>query len=105
MEALAAPLAYVVTFAVLVMHAVWAHNTKCGVNFQRGGADISLVAAVLFAFVSWYGSEGFKLDGGRVPKWSLLNPNVALPLVALLGTITWGYGDMVPWFSSKGCGG
>lgn len=97
------PLAIFFTIIILLIHSLLAWHFECSVTFQRGGADIALVAAALFAFINWYSMEGMVLDGGNVPLFSWLNPNVILSLIALIGTVTWGYGDLMP-FGTRGCG-
>lgn len=89
------------TIPILLIHYMWAVHSQCSVNFQRAGADISLVAATIFAFMSWYAAPNSVLDSGGLPKFSWRNPNFALPVVALIGTMVWGYGDMLPGFGNS----
>jgi hypothetical protein len=103
-EQYAALIAYATTVAIIATHSAMSYYWSCNTTFQRGGADISLVAAALFAFVSWYSIDGFKLSGGAVPKLNLLNPNLALPVVALTGTLIWGYGDALVDFGNCSTG-
>ena len=92
------PLALFLTMILLAIHFVWALHSKCSVNFQRAGADISFVAAGISALTTWYSVPNGGLDGGGAPKFSWRNPNVALPLIAGIGTLVWGYGDLFTSF-------
>ncbi|MCD0421232.1 hypothetical protein LOC51_28770 [Rubrivivax sp. JA1024] len=92
-----------ITVASLAIHSGWAWATNCGVNFQRGGAIVVLVAAALYALSEWYEAKGGRLDGGALERYHFLNPAFLLPFLAALGTLIWGYGDLLPFFGAAGC--
>jgi hypothetical protein len=87
----------------LVGHGYWASITHCGVNFQRGGAIVVFAAAALYAILEWHEPNGAILDGGLVQRIWFYNPAFLLPLLGAVGTLIWGYGDLVPFFGSTGC--
>lgn len=103
MDYLAPRLALLFTVIVLIVHATWAMTSDCGVNFQRAGSPIVLISAGLYAAIEWHTPKGGMLDGGLVEKLKLFNPLFLLPLLGVLGTAIWGYGDLFPLFGSGGC--
>lgn len=88
---------------ILSVHYFWAVETDCSVDFQRGGALIVLVSAFLFGWTEWHKPEGGPLGGGKIKKFGLFEPHFAIPLTAIIGTLLWGYGDLVPWLSKERC--
>lgn len=100
---LAPRLAAGISVAALTLHAFWAHSSGCSVNFQRGGAIVTLIAAALYAVVEWHDPKTLHLSGGPVTKLTFSNPYLTLPLLATLGTVVWGYGDLITWFGTA-CG-
>lgn len=87
---------YLLTIIILLLHYYWAIESNCSINFQRGGATIVLVSALFFAWVDWHPPASGQLSGGKVEKFSIWSPLFALPLIAVIGTIIWGYGDLLP---------
>ena len=94
---------YILTAFIVAIHYFWATQSLCSINFQRGGALVVLVSAVLFAWVEWHTPNHALLSGGRLPKFSFFSPLVSLPLIAVFGTLLWGYGDLLPWLQSTKC--
>ena len=95
----ATAVALTATVVVISAHWAWARHTHNATDFARGGALVSLFTALLLATLATYTfDKGFQLDGGRVPEFHPLKPSFVVPVLAAVGTILWGYGDMVPWF-------
>lgn len=88
----------------LVGHLIWAWNTECSINFQRGGAVVVFTAAALYACIEWHEPNGGYYSGGPVQRLSLANPFFVLPLIGAIGTLVWGYGDLFPFLKTSGCG-
>lgn len=88
---------------IVTGHYYWAAQSDCIVNFQRGGSALVLLSAVLFAWVEWHRPHGelFSEFRARRPTWR--SPYITLPLIAVFGTLIWGYGDLLPWVSKFGC--
>lgn len=105
LECLLPRAAFWVSFIVLASHWYWAEASHCGVNFQRGGAVITLAAALAYAVLEWHDSGTALLSGQRAPIWSFFKPAFVLPVLAAVGTAVWGYGDLLPIFESTGCAG
>lgn len=92
-----------ISLIALFVHFIWAIYTKCGVNFQRGGSIVALSAAALYAFVDWHDPKTALLSGKRINRLRILGPYIMLPILAAIGTIVWGYGDLIPFFGNSGC--
>ncbi len=99
---LAPRVAFWISTIALSVHVVWALNTECSVNFQRGGAIVVFAAAALYACIEWHEPNGY-LSGGPVQRLSLSNPYFVLPLIGAVGPLVWGYGDLLPLLSNSGC--
>ncbi|GJE27540.1 hypothetical protein [Methylobacterium organophilum] len=97
--------AFWVSIAVLGSHWYWAEASRCGVNFQRGGAVITVAAALAYATLEWHDPGTAHLSGARAPVWSFFKPAFVLPVLAALGTAVWGYGDLLPTLQTIGCSG
>lgn len=93
-----------ISLLALLVHALWAAHSHCGVNFQRAGAIISLAAAVLYATVEAHRNDAAKLSGSPILPFSFYAPGFLLPFLAALGTAIWGYGDLIPYFGTR-CAG
>jgi len=94
---------YILTTIILGIHYIWAVESECSVNFQRGGAMVVLVSAWLFGWIDWHKSEAGILGGGPIKKFDFFAKHFAVPFVAIIGTLTWGYGDLLPWISQAKC--
>ncbi len=101
---LAPRLALLFSTLVLGGHVIWAMKSGSGVNFQRGGAPVVFISAVCYAVIEWHEPKAALLDGGPVRKLRLFNPLFLLPLLAAIGTLVWGYGDLLPFFATGGSG-
>jgi hypothetical protein len=88
---------------LVALHFAWAGISSCSADFARAGAAVTLVAAIGAALLDWHDPKAMALDGGKLPIFRLLNPIVALALQVALGTIIWGYGDLLPILSRTGC--
>lgn len=97
--------ALAVSIAALASHAAWAILSDCGVNFQRAGAPVVLISALCYALIEWREPKVGLLSGGRLQRLKLFNPLFILPVLAAVGTLVWGYGDLLPLFRSDGCNG
>lgn len=100
-QSLAPLVALVITLASLTVHFIVASMTNCSVNFQRGGSIISLTAAALYAVLDWHKNDAALPSGSRTQPFKLLDPKILLPLLGVVGTLIWGYGDLIPLWSSK----
>jgi hypothetical protein len=87
----------------LVGHWYWASITHSSVNFQRGGAIVVLAAAALYAVLEWHQPSTSNLSGGPVQQFWFHNPAFLLPFLGAVGTLVWGYGDLLPFFGSSTC--
>ncbi|XHC10656.1 hypothetical protein ABWH98_24520 [Labrenzia sp. ac12] len=96
--------AALISVITLLVHLIWAERSSCAINFQRSGSLLVLNAAAFYAFIEWHKADGGKLSGGKLKRYSLFNPFIVLPIIAALGTVVWGYGDLLPLLSLKGCG-
>jgi hypothetical protein len=90
--------AFFVSLIVLFVHCIWALQTHCGINFQRGGSIIALLAAGLYAVVDWHDPKTVFLSGGGMRPITFFDPYFMLPVLGALGTVVWGYGDLLPFF-------
>lgn len=95
--------AFWISLITLFAHVIWAIHTKCGVNFQRGGSIVALSTAVLYAVVDWHDPKTAFLSGGRIKPITIFDPYIMLPVLAAIGTVVWGYGDLLPFFGNSGC--
>jgi hypothetical protein len=95
--------AFWVSIIVLFGHCVWAIHSNCNVNFQRGGSIITLLAAGLYAIIDWHDPHTMLLSVGQIKRLKIFNPYFILPLLAAVGTLVWGYGDLLPFFGTAGC--
>ena len=86
----------------IAFHVYWAVTSSCSENFQRGGSIVVFISAIMFAYSNWHDSKGGRLDGGPVEKFEFWNPNLLMPIIAGVGTLIWGYGDLVPLFGNCG---
>lgn len=91
---------WILCIAGIVIHFIWALNTNCSVNFQRGGAVVVFAAALCYALVDWHKSDAAVFSGSPVKKLSLMEPLFVCPLFGTIGTIIWGYGDLITWFGN-----
>ncbi len=98
---LAPRLALAFTLLSVIIHTIWALKSECGINFQRSGAMITFISAALYALTAWHEPKGGYLDGGPLNKIRPFEPMFLLPFLGLLGTIIWGYGDLLPFFGTK----
>lgn len=96
-------------FPVVIGHAYWALSVDCDAHFGRGGSVL-----VIMAVLSVFGLEDrmhrtshmvfLNSEGAKPFKFS--NPYIIAGILAMVGTLIWGYGD---WFanyfgiSSEGC--
>lgn len=83
-------------FGILIAHFAWAVDSDSGANFQRGGALVVLVEFLLFAIVrSKLASENSQAWLGGRPESNLdIASSIISVVVATVGTVTWGYGDL-----------
>lgn len=102
MEYFAPRLALWISVSSLIGHWYWASITHCGVNFQRGGAIVVLAAAALYAVLEWFEPNAATVSGGPVQRVWFYNPAFLLPILGALGTLIWGYGDLLPFFGTTG---
>jgi hypothetical protein len=91
--------AFICSIIVLTIHYWWAFESKCGVNFQRSGAVIALVSAALYSLIEWHKSDAGVL-GGTIKRFRFFSPYFMLPLLLAMGTVIWGYGDLLPMFGN-----
>ncbi|MBY5385212.1 hypothetical protein [Rhizobium leguminosarum] len=56
-----------------------------------------IASALAFGWISWHEPKTMLLSGGQVTTWSFFNPLFILPLIAFIGTVIWGYGDLLPF--------
>jgi hypothetical protein len=96
-------LSWVLSALSIVAHIVWAILSSCSTDFTRAGAAVTVIAAIGAALVDWHEPNAAMLDGGPVPRFRLLDPMVAIALQVALGTLIWGYGDLVPLLSRASC--
>ncbi|WP_210168388.1 hypothetical protein [Aminobacter sp. DSM 101952] len=94
-EYLAPRLALWACLLALFLHGWWAITTSCSLHFARSGAAIVLVSALAFGWTAWH--EAPKM---LVNRLAFFHPLCMLPALALLGTLIWGYGDLVPFGKS-----
>ena len=64
---------------------------------------IVLVSAWFFGWIEWHKSDAAILGGTSIKKFEFFGTHVAIPLIAIIGTILWGYGDLLPWLSQVKC--
>jgi hypothetical protein len=100
---LAPRVAFWLSIVVLFVHYIWALYSHCNVNFPRGGAVISLLAAGLYAVIDWHDPHTALLSGGQIQRVTIFNPFFVLPLLGAVGALVWGYGDLLPFFGTTGC--
>lgn len=96
---LAPRIAWWMSLLIVAVHWWWAASSSCGFNFARGGALVVLLSAIAFGWVAWHEPRGGMLDGGPVNRWAFFHPLFMLPFLGLVGTILWGYGDLLPFGS------
>jgi hypothetical protein len=99
-----------VAFPVVISHGYWAFVTDCDVHFSRGGSLL-----VFMAVLSIFGLEdrmhrtshmNFCDASGPIP-FKFLGPYIVAGSLAMIGTLIWGYGDLIANYfgiSSEGCG-
>jgi hypothetical protein len=97
---LAPRLAWWLSLMVIGLHGWWACKSSCGVNFARGGALIVLLSAIGLGVVAWYEPNYGLLSGGKIKRWHFFHPLVMLPALGIIGTVLWGYGDLLPIFGN-----
>jgi len=85
----------------LVAHYNLAMGT-CSVTFARGGATVTIIAAMAAAMSDWHAPSGMSLSGGPVPRFQLFEPKLTVAIQVVLGTLVWGFGDLAPYLS-KAC--
>lgn len=89
--------AFVFSIIFIIIHYRWALESKCGVNFQRSGAVIALVSAALYSLIEWHKPDAAVLEG-TIKRFKFFSPYFMLPLLLAVGTVIWGYGDLLPMF-------
>lgn len=94
-------IALFLSILLFVLHIWWAVSSRCGVNFARGGALLVLVSAGGLGWMTWLDPKLTFLSGGPRNKFDWLHPLVMLPLIGVVGTIIWGYGDLLPFGKCK----
>lgn len=94
---LAPRLALWASIAVVALHWWWAAISGVSLNFARGGALVVLISAVSYGWFTWHLTNVAIPSGGPVRRFSLFDPYFMLPLLGVVGTILWGYGDLVPF--------
>jgi hypothetical protein len=100
-DCLAPRLTWVMCLAAIFIHFIWAYQTSCSVNFQRGGAIVVFASALCYALVDWHKSDAAVPSGSPVKKLSLVEPLFVCPLFGTIGTLMWGYGDLITWFGTQ----
>lgn len=83
-------------------HVAWALSS-CPLNFGRGGAAVTMIAALAAAMTDWHAPNAMVLDGGPANVFRLLEPKIAIAMQVLLGTAIWGYGDLLPFLRQGYC--
>jgi len=94
----AAGMGVVASIVCLFLHVVWSIISGCAVDFQRGGASIVAIAVTVFAFIQYYADidAGIPYASGKgITPFSLRHPFVLPPILAVFGTLVWGYGDLL----------
>lgn len=89
---------YALTLIIIIAHYIWAFETGDGLNFGRGGALIVLVSGALYGWIDWFRSGNEHEDDIDLRQFHVLESHFAIPFIAVLGTLIWGYGDLLPWF-------
>jgi hypothetical protein len=83
---------------LLILHLAIAARTGCAENFQRGGSAIVALAVLVIAGIEHRRDRRSNLtfwsDDAALP-FRLRNPYVMAPVLAILGTLIWGYGDIL----------
>lgn len=87
--------AFWLSVLTVAVHAWWASVSHCGVDFQRGGAVVVLLSAAGYGLVSWHEATSLMVN-----KLSPFHPLFMLPLLGVVGTLLWGYGDLLPFFGT-----
>lgn len=82
---------------VVAAHWWWASSSGCGFNFARGGALLVLISASAYGLLVWYASDVAVVSGSTIKKWHPFHPLFMLPFLGFVGTILWGYGDLLPF--------
>lgn len=60
-------------------------------------AAIVLISAPGFGCTAWHDTTGGMFSGGPASRLTFLHPLFLLPALAFIGTIIWGYGDLLPF--------
>ena len=98
-EAVLCGLAYCTSLLVVVGHYFWSSSGDCAIHFQRAGAAVVIVALSLLVHSQWKQNRniGFleKNIGGDHNSAKILEYYVAAPILAVFGTVIWGYGDIL----------
>lgn len=81
----------------ITIHGYLSYIHSCSETFQRGGSLLVLMAAVGFGIIEYINPETTYLSGRKKRTFHLNNPLVALPFIAAVGTLIWGYGDLIPF--------
>jgi hypothetical protein len=97
---LAPRLALWVSLAAVALHWYWATSSQCSFHFARSGAVLVLASALAYGWISWHDPKTMHLSGGKISNWALFNPLFMLPFLGFVGTIIWGYGDLLPFGKS-----
>jgi uncharacterized integral membrane protein len=86
------------TVLVLLGYGVWAYwGSSCPANFSRFGAAVVGIALAVFAPIQYYAdleASVAKLSGGPNIPW-YQHPFVVPSILVILGTLIWGYGDLL----------
>jgi hypothetical protein len=101
-------LAMAASVLTLLVHGALAWRSDCPKGFERSGADIVAFALAAFAVIQYFAdidAGTARLSGKRMVPWSILHPFVFLPILAIIGTVLWGYGDLLAGLvmTGKGC--
>ena len=92
---LAPRIAWWASLLVIILHGWWASSSSCSFNFARGGALVVLISAAAYGWIMWHEPKGGLLGGGPINRFEPFHPLLMIPLLGALGTIMWGYGDML----------
>ena len=94
------------SIAAIIAHAFWAHASGCKTDFARGGAAVVLIALAVFAPIQYFADADAsvaRLSGKLIAPLSMFDPFFAPPILAIVGTLLWGYGDLVAPFAQGVC--
>lgn len=91
-------IAWLISLIAIVAHAYWVINSKISMNFSRCGAVITLMTAALYAVLDWHDPKATVLSGAKIKSIKIFDPYITLPILAVIGTAVWGYGD---WLLEK----